>query len=131
MWAFAHQDLRISSDEFWSLTWRELDALSTTWHKRERRLDARVALLRFTMYGCFVKDPPDFEDLLPPEEELTRADEQTEEEQQQSDELSRFKLDVTMAQFGGTLPAERTKPAEEPEPDEFTKKMWKLMGITN
>lgn len=122
MWAFAHQDLRVSSDEFWSLTWRELDALSTAWHKRERRLDERVALLRFTMYGCFVKDPPEYDELLPPEEAAPA---------QSADERMTHKLDLVMAQFGGTMPAERPKPQEEPEPDEFTKKMWKLMGVTS
>jgi hypothetical protein len=48
----------LPSDEFWSLTWRELDALATAWRKRERRQDVRNALLRYTMACLWAKDPP-------------------------------------------------------------------------
>jgi hypothetical protein len=59
--------------------------------------------------------------LLPPDEDAEMRAPETE------DERMTRKLDLVAAQFGGVLPAD--KPVQVQEADEFTQKMWRLMGV--
>lgn len=71
------------------------------------------------MACLWAKDPPKFEDLLPPDEDAPV---------ETDDERMTRKLDLVMAQFGGVLPADKPKQVD-PAEDEFAQKMWRLMGV--
>lgn len=80
----------------------------------------RNALIRHTMACLWAKDAPKLEDLLPRDDEDPQS-------QESEDERMTRKLDLVMAQFGGVMPAD--KPEQPQEADEFTRKMWRLMGV--
>lgn len=73
------------------------------------------------MACLWAKDPPKFEDLIPPDQDSPAEAE---------DDPMPWKTDLVMAQFGGVMPTDRPK-AQAPAEDEFTRKMWRLMGVTS
>lgn len=72
------------------------------------------------MACLWAKDPPNFEDLLPPDEDEVA-------EPISPDEKLMLKLDTVMTTAGGGIAAPETQQA--PELDAFREKMWRLMGI--
>lgn len=76
------------------------------------------------MACLWAKDPPKLEDLLPPDEAARAAIEES------PDERTMRKLDSVMLQYGGTVSTDRSKAQQDPAEDEYTRKMWRLMGVT-